>query len=180
MNLVSIAVCARRGQLAVVLRAKRDALMGLGSALARRREIQSSRVIGSRQLLARMARGLGPLTDSRRRAIVMLARNALLNLAGHAAPLAAALIAFPVLVARLDPDRLGFLSIAWVLVGYFSLFDLGLGRALSRLVAERTGTPDETKLPELSQTALGLTAGSGRRDWDCSCCAPPVRCARSS
>lgn len=91
----------------------------------------------------------------------MIARNALLNLAGHAAPLAAALIAFPALVARLEPDRLGFLSLAWVLVGYFSLFDLGLGRALSRLVAERIGTPGEGRLPELSRTALGLTAALG-------------------
>lgn len=91
----------------------------------------------------------------------MLARNALLNLVGHAAPLAAALVSFPMLVARLDADRFGFLSIAWVLVGYFSLFDLGLGRALSRLVAERAGSPDAREVPELSHTALTLTVGLG-------------------
>jgi len=87
----------------------------------------------------------------------MLGRNALLNLVGHAAPLAAALVLVPMLVARLDPERFGFLAIAWVLVGYFSLFDLGLGRALTRLVAERLGTPRETTIPILARTALGLT-----------------------
>jgi GT2 family glycosyltransferase len=61
LNLVSIVVCARRGQLAVILRAKRDALMGLGSAIARRRGIQASRVVRPRELLAGMARGLGAL-----------------------------------------------------------------------------------------------------------------------
>ena len=91
----------------------------------------------------------------------MLARNALLNLAGHGAPLLAALFLLPALVSRLDAERFGFLALAWALVGYFSLFDLGLGRALSRLVAERRGTPREIELPHLSRTALSLTLALG-------------------
>lgn len=91
----------------------------------------------------------------------MIARNALLNLAGHGAPLVAALAFVPALVARLEPEQFGFLALAWALVGYFSLFDLGLGRALSRLVAERAGTAREGELPELSRTALSLTLGFG-------------------
>jgi len=83
-----------------------------------------------------------------------VARNALLNLIGHVAPLAAAVVALPPLVSRLDPERFGFLSLAWVLVGYFSLFDLGFGRALSRIAAERAGTPRESELPALSRVAL--------------------------
>jgi O-antigen/teichoic acid export membrane protein len=91
----------------------------------------------------------------------MLARNALLNLGGHGAPLLAALFLVPPLVARLDAERFGFLALAWALVGYFSLFDLGLGRALSRLVAERRGTAREAELPALSRTALSLTLALG-------------------
>jgi len=91
----------------------------------------------------------------------MLARNALLNLAGHGAPLLAALVLLPPLISRLDAERFGFLALAWALVGYFSLFDLGLGRALSRLVAERGGTPRECELPDLSKTALSLTLALG-------------------
>lgn len=90
-----------------------------------------------------------------------LARNALLNLAGHAAPLAAALLLVPALVARLDAERFGFLALAWVLVGYFGLFDLGLGRVLTKLVAERAGTPREAELPGLSRSALALTFALG-------------------
>jgi O-antigen/teichoic acid export membrane protein len=91
----------------------------------------------------------------------MVARNAVLNLVGHAAPLLAALFLVPPLISRLGGERFGFLALAWALVGYFSLFDLGLGRALSRLVAERQGTPAAAELPQLSRTALSLTIGLG-------------------
>jgi O-antigen/teichoic acid export membrane protein len=86
-----------------------------------------------------------------------IARNTLLNLAGHAAPLLAAIGLVPPLVERLGAERFGFLAIAWVLVGYFSLLDFGLGRTLSKLVAERAGTVREAELPAASRTALALT-----------------------
>lgn len=92
---------------------------------------------------------------------VSIARSTLLNLAGHAAPLLAALLAVPALVAALEPARFGFLSIAWVIVGYFGLFDLGLGRALTRVIAERSGTSRESELPVLSRTALLLLCVAG-------------------
>jgi GT2 family glycosyltransferase len=58
MNLVSIAICALRGQLGVVLRAKRDALAGLPAVLKQRREIQARRKAGVGSLLAAMDWGL--------------------------------------------------------------------------------------------------------------------------
>jgi len=57
-NLASIAVCAARGQLGVVLRAKRDALCGLRDVMRRRREVQAARKIGMSDLLAVMNAGL--------------------------------------------------------------------------------------------------------------------------
>ena len=90
-----------------------------------------------------------------------VARSTLLNLLGNVAPLAAALVAVPLLVAQLEPARFGFLSLAWVIVGYFGLFDLGLGRALTRLIAERTGTARESELPVLARTALLVLTGVG-------------------
>lgn len=83
-----------------------------------------------------------------------IAKSTILNLLGHAAPLFAALFAIPLLVTNLSPERLGFLSLAWVIVGYFSLFDLGLGRALTRLIAERLGTTREIELPPLTRMSL--------------------------
>jgi len=57
MNLVSIAVCAARGQLGVILRAKRDALLGLPGVLRQRRAIQGSRRVGIGALLCVMRWG---------------------------------------------------------------------------------------------------------------------------
>ena len=58
MNLASVAVCALRGQLGVVLRAKRDALAGLPAALRQRREIQAARKVGLGTLLGVMSWGI--------------------------------------------------------------------------------------------------------------------------
>jgi len=91
----------------------------------------------------------------------MIIRNAVVNLAGYVTPLAAALVFVPPLTARLDAERFGFLALAWVLIGYFSLFDLGFARALSRLLAEQRGRTEEALLRELSSTALSITLALG-------------------
>lgn len=68
-----------------------------------------------------------------------LARNAVWNLLSLAAPMLVALGAIPVLIRTLGIDRFGILTLAWMLIGYCSLFDLGLGRALTKLVSEGVG-----------------------------------------
>lgn len=61
--------------------------------------------------------------------------NSAWNLMGNALPLLVALLSIPPLAAQLGEVRLGILTIFWIVVGYFSLFDLGIGRAIARLVA---------------------------------------------
>lgn len=85
-------------------------------------------------------------------------RHAGWNLAGNALPLAAAAIALPVIVNRMGVERFGLLSLAWVLIGYFSLFDLGLGRALTKLIAERRDSPRAAEIDSLTSTGLALMA----------------------
>ncbi len=63
------------------------------------------------------------LTGSRR-----LARNVLWNLLGTGAPLLMALVAIPMLIEGLGTARFGVLTLAWTVVGYFSLVSLELGR----------------------------------------------------
>jgi O-antigen/teichoic acid export membrane protein len=91
----------------------------------------------------------------------LLARNVVLNLGGMAAPMLAALVAIPLLVAGLGVERFGFLTVAWVLIGYFSLFDLGLARALTKLVAEKLGSGDDEGIGPLAWTALLLMVALG-------------------
>ena len=73
----------------------------------------------------------------------------------------AAVFAIPLLVGHLGTERFGILSLIWMAIGYFSVFDLGLGRALTQLVASKLGTTAEAELPPLVWTALYLMALCG-------------------
>ncbi len=65
-----------------------------------------------------------------------VAISAMWNLVGRAGPMIVAVLATPHLVRDLGPDRWGVFTIALSLVGIFSIFDFGIGRALTRTIAE--------------------------------------------
>lgn len=90
-----------------------------------------------------------------------LVRNSLFNVAGQGLPLLAAIVAFPWLIHGLGADRFGVLALAWVLVGYAGLFDFGLGRALTQLVAQRLGSGHANDVPALAWTALAVMSAAG-------------------
>lgn len=84
----------------------------------------------------------------------LLARNTILNFIGQAMPLLVGVVTIPLVVRGLGTERFGLLSLAWVTLGYFSLFDLGLGRATTKYVAESLGKGDEDQVPRLVWTAV--------------------------
>jgi len=86
----------------------------------------------------------------------LLSRNTAWNLLGQLVPLVVALIAIPQLIRGLGTERFGILTLAWVVIGYFSLFDLGLGRALTQLVSRKLGVGQETQIPAIAWTGLVL------------------------
>ncbi len=96
----------------------------------------------------------------------MLARNTMLNLAGQVAPLLVAIFTVPYVIHHLGPDRYGLLALAGIVVGYFALFNLGIGPATTKYVAELLGRGEIDKLPQqvwtavASQTCLGLAGGA--------------------
>jgi len=85
-----------------------------------------------------------------------LTRNVFWNLLGAGTPLLVAIVAIPVLIEGLGITRFGVLTITWMVVGYFSLFDFGLGKALTKLVAEKLGKGQDKEIPKLIWTALLL------------------------
>src|SRR5579864_328839 len=91
----------------------------------------------------------------------LLARNTIWNLLGTLLPMGVAVVSIPPLVRALGLDRFGLLSLAWVVIGYFSLFDVGIGRALTKLVAEKLGANEEQSVPPLAWTSLLLLLGLG-------------------
>ena len=116
-----------------------------------------------------------------------LFRGAIWNLLGQSLPVVAAFLFVPLLVRGLGIERFGILSLAWMLVGYFSLFDLGLGGALTRLVSDRLANRQDEEVPRLVWTALALTfpwgwsAARSSRPWPpgswAACSAYRPRCS---
>lgn len=84
----------------------------------------------------------------------LLARNTVWNLVGQLLPMSVAVVAIPALIRGLGTARFGILSLAWVVIGYFSLFDLGIGRALTKLIADKLAASDFDSIPPLAWTSL--------------------------
>lgn len=93
-----------------------------------------------------------------------LGQNVLLNLMGLGVPLAVAVVVFPVLTHSLGPARFGLLGMSWAFLEYLMLFDIGLGKATVRYVADSLarGTDDVSQITSVSlctQIAIGSLAG---------------------
>jgi O-antigen/teichoic acid export membrane protein len=87
--------------------------------------------------------------------------HSLLNSAGQGIPFATAVIAIPILARSIGRERFGLLTIIWSVIGYFSLFDFGLSRALTQLVAQDRNSADQSRLVDSTRTALVLMAIAG-------------------
>ncbi|MGB3305726.1 MAG: flippase [Thermomicrobiales bacterium] len=83
-----------------------------------------------------------------------IANNVLYNFGGQVIPLVIALFTMPFLIERLGDDRFGLLSISWMVVGYLSLFDFGLGRAMTQQVAVKLGLDRHHEVPDVFWTAM--------------------------
>ncbi len=90
-----------------------------------------------------------------------LARNSIINFSGQAAVAVAALAFLPVTVRNLGPDRYGLIAIAFVLLGSFTLLDLGLGRATTNFVASAAAEGRFDDIPPLVWTSSLLQAAIG-------------------
>src|ERR1700730_12593700 len=86
----------------------------------------------------------------------LFARNAAFNLAGELVAACVGVVCIPFVVRRLGADAFGILSIAWVLLGYMSVFDLGLSRATTKFVAEAISRKEYQKIPSLVCTSLSF------------------------
>jgi O-antigen/teichoic acid export membrane protein len=85
-----------------------------------------------------------------------LARNIIWNTAGIGLPLVVGVAVVPAILRGLGTQRFGFLSIVWMLIGYFGIFDLGLSRTLTKLTADRLAGGREEEVAPLVSTALAV------------------------
>lgn len=119
-----------------------------------------------RAILSRARRAKRPhpgpdvgLGRARNRAMSRLARNFVYNLAGVGLPLVFAVAAVPLLARFAGLPRLGFLTIAWALIGYLGFLDLGLSRVVARRMAAAASDAhlaDEVRLMRRLVVVLGV------------------------
>jgi O-antigen/teichoic acid export membrane protein len=107
-----------------------------------------------------------PTSQVRRRGVIetngkLLTKNWILNLGGQVFPLLVGLATVPYVIRSLGTERFGILSIAWVLLGYFGLFDLGMGRATTKFAAECLGRGDVHRLPGIVWTTFWFQTAFG-------------------
>lgn len=86
-------------------------------------------------------------------------RNTTYNVIGTLVPVIVALVTIPIYIKMIGDERYAVLSIAWLLLGYFGVFDLGIGKAAAQRISIL-----QTKSYEKSVTfwtALSLNASLG-------------------
>src|SRR4030081_3749770 len=89
-----------------------------------------------------------------------VAHNTLLNFLGLAVPLALAFFVMPVAARHLGPARFGLLGLAWAITEDLTLFDLGLGRAIVKFVADALHH-DSDELSEIVSVSLYAQLAAG-------------------
>ena len=83
------------------------------------------------------------------------------NLAGLSLPLLVAAVTVPQLIGRLGHERFGLLALAWSLIGYAGVLDLGIGRALTQMVSRLRGEGNLSAIPNALVTAGRITLIAG-------------------
>ena len=79
-------------------------------------------------------------------------KNTLWNLFSSVLPMLIGVISVPLLIKRMGIESFGVLSIIWTLIGYFSIFDFGIGRALTQQVSQLKSETD--KLVPIIKTGM--------------------------
>ena len=91
----------------------------------------------------------------------LLASSALWSLAAQALPAIVGIGTIPFIVRGLGVERFGVLALAWMVIGYFSLFDLGLGRAVTKMAAEFLASTTSSNVDRIVWTAWYLMIALG-------------------
>ncbi|MGH9785365.1 MAG: oligosaccharide flippase family protein, partial [Terriglobia bacterium] len=84
----------------------------------------------------------------------LILRNAILNLVTETWLSLVLVASIPVLVSFLGESSFGLFSLAWVLVGYLTFLDAGLGRATTKFVSEHISKSDRGALEQIVQVSL--------------------------
>lgn len=85
-----------------------------------------------------------------------LKKSMLINLFTKMLPIAVGILITPVLMSVLGNERFGVIQIYWTIVGFSTVFDFGLGRALTQLVAKSIAKQEHEQLGSTVWTIITL------------------------
>lgn len=91
----------------------------------------------------------------------LLLRNTCLNFLGQVLPGLVGLTTTPFVIRGLGMEAFGVFSLAVVVLGYIGLFDLGLGAATTKYVAESLATGDFRRLTSFVWTSMAVQLSLG-------------------
>lgn len=86
-------------------------------------------------------------------------KNSFYNVVGQGLPLIIGLICIPRLIKHLGIERFGLLSLVWIFLGYLAFFDLGLGRAIIKIISEQLGLGNRQAISRFFWTTIWIIFG---------------------
>ena len=98
-----------------------------------------------------------PTKDNRARRFTpatLVARNSILNLASEAWTFAVVFVTLPLVVAKMGNDAFGIFSLAWIILGYMAILDIGVSRAATKFIPECLAKGEENAVGALSRAAI--------------------------
>ncbi|WP_040517125.1 oligosaccharide flippase family protein [Gracilimonas tropica] len=84
----------------------------------------------------------------------VLAQNTLITILAKVFPLVVGIFALPYLISELGEEKFGMLAIIWLIISYFSMFDLGIGRAVVKEVSDLIGANEYEEIPVAAWTGI--------------------------
>ena len=91
----------------------------------------------------------------------LVARNTAWNLLGALLPVPVALVCIPLLVGGHGVERFGVLGVAWMLLGYFGMFDFGLAQSTTKFVSSAIARGGHGRIRALVLGSVLLHAALG-------------------
>lgn len=79
------------------------------------------------------------------------------NIVGLALPLVVAAASIPLLLGNIGAEKFGLIGLAWGMIGYASMLDLGVSRAVTQRLAIIRGTQEESCASSLLDSAAVVT-----------------------
>jgi O-antigen/teichoic acid export membrane protein len=88
-------------------------------------------------------------------------KNIAWNIFGLSIPLIAAALTVPRLIEQIGMEKFGLLTVAWGLIGFAGVFDLGLGRAATQIISQLLSDGQPQQVPSVVKTAANLSLRIG-------------------